>query len=79
MKSTLTSITLMLLVGTSFAEEAVLAQSLSLEACIMQAIKRNPDLRSERLNVLINKEEVIRELADFGSSIFQMAPFSLRG
>jgi len=66
MKRTLTSITLMLLAGTSLAEEKALAQSLSLEACIMQAIKRNPDLRSERLNVLINKEEVIRELADFG-------------
>lgn len=66
MKRTLTILNLLLLAGASRAEEAVLAQSLSLESCIMQAIKRNPDLRSERLNVLISKEEVLRELADFG-------------
>ncbi len=46
-------------------EEIRLGSGLSLKNCIERAIRENPDLKSEQLNVLIGKEDIRTELAAF--------------
>ncbi|NIP95201.1 MAG: hypothetical protein GWO24_17835, partial [Akkermansiaceae bacterium] len=46
-------------------EDLILARTLTLKDCIMRAIEENPDLQSEQRNVLIGREEILRELAAF--------------
>ncbi|HJM64627.1 MAG: hypothetical protein CMN05_03620 [Roseibacillus sp.] len=52
-------------ISSTLAEEMVLGRSLTLKECIARAIRENPDLKSEQLNVLIGKEEIRTELAAF--------------
>ena len=46
-------------------EEIRLGSGVSLKSCIERAIRENPDLKSEQLNVLIGKEDIRTELAAF--------------
>ena len=49
-------------------EEVALGRSLSLQDCLLRALRENPELKSEQLNVLIGKEELLTELAAFAWS-----------
>ena len=41
------------------------SQILSAHDCVRRAIRENPDLKSERLNILIGEEQILAELAAF--------------
>lgn len=49
-------------------DSMVLGRSLTLQECILRAIRENPDLKTEQLNVLIGKEQILTELAAFAWS-----------
>ncbi|MEC9043851.1 MAG: hypothetical protein VYB42_11310, partial [Verrucomicrobiota bacterium] len=57
---------ILLMIGLeAFAEDAKVQERLSLNGSIIQALKKNPDMLSERINVEISKNQLAKEKGDF--------------
>ncbi len=49
----------------AFADEAKIQERLSLNSSIRQALKKNPDMISERINVEVSKDQLSKEKGEF--------------